>query len=153
MSAEPGPAFVDGDAMEVRRTVLIRASRQRVWDALTIPEQVASWFGQTAHIDELVVGGTGSFGWEGYGEFPIVIREVEPLSVFALTWGTPGEPIREDNSSTMRFTLEEAPAGTLLTVVETGFGAHSDPAASMEDNRQGWDSELDQLVAFVEGSA
>ena len=43
--------------------------------------------------------------------------------------------------------------GTQLTVVETGFETTSDPAANLESHRGGWDSELDELVAFVEGSA
>jgi hypothetical protein len=38
-----------------------------------------------------------------------------------------------------------------LTVVESGFDTLSDPAASMESNRGGWNSELDELVAYLEG--
>ena len=43
--------------------------------------------------------------------------------------------------------------GTTLTVVESGFDALGDPIARMEDNRGGWTSELDELVAYLEGSA
>ncbi len=54
-----------------------------------------------------------------------------------------------------RFTLEplDGGAATQLTVVESGFDNLRDPATAMESNRGGWDSELDELVAFVEGSA
>ena len=49
------------------------------------------------------------------------------------------------------FTL---PSGSWLRkhrkVVESGFGTLADPAASMESNRMGWDSELDELVAYLE---
>jgi hypothetical protein len=49
-----------------------------------------------------------------------------------------------------RFTLEEIPEGTALTVVETGFDGLTDPAAAMASNREGWTSEIDELVAYAE---
>ncbi len=145
------PARVDLENFEVRRTVLLPAPRDRVWAALTTPEQLTGWFGQTARIEQLAVGGTGGFGWTAYpGEFPMVIRELEPQRVFAFTWGTRGQPIRSDNATTARFTLEDAEGGTLLTVVESGFEALAgDPLAAMEDNREGWDHELDDLLAYL----
>jgi len=45
------------------------------------------------------------------------------------------------------------PDGTELTVLETGFEVTSDPAANLESHREGWNSELDKLVALVEGAA
>ncbi|MEP6561594.1 MAG: hypothetical protein ABJD68_11065 [Nakamurella sp.] len=45
------------------------------------------------------------------------------------------------------------PGGTQLTVVESGFETTSDPVANLESHRTGWDSELDQLVALLEGSS
>ena len=43
--------------------------------------------------------------------------------------------------------------GTRLTVVETGFEHTSDPSANLESHREGWDGELDKLVALLEGRA
>jgi uncharacterized protein YndB with AHSA1/START domain len=146
------PARIDAEQYTVTRTVFITAPRERVWEALTVPEQITRWFGQTARFDSLTVGASGSFGWEGYGEFPVRIEEVDEPAAFAFTWGTPGEPITPQNSTTARFTLEEVDDGTLLTVVESGFADLEDPAASMEDNRGGWDSELGELVAYLEGA-
>ena len=51
------------------------------------------------------------------------------------------------------FTLEPVSNGTQLTVVETGFERTSDPAANLESHREGWDGELDKLVALLEGGA
>ena len=44
-------------------------------------------------------------------------------------------------------------AGTVLTVVERGFGTLTDPQAALESNRGGWTAELDELVAYVESIA
>ena len=61
-----------------------------------------------------------------------------------------GDPVV---STVFRFTLMPADGGTQLTVVESGFQNLEDPFSRMEDNRGGWTSELDELVAYLEGSA
>ena len=38
-------------------------------------------------------------------------------------------------------------------VVESGFENTSDPSGNLEAHRQGWDGELDKLVALFEGGA
>jgi uncharacterized protein YndB with AHSA1/START domain len=147
------PARIDAGQYTVTRSVFIAAPRARVWQALTVPEHITQWFGQTARFDSLTVDASGSFGWEGYGEFPVRIEEVDEPAVFAFTWGTPNQPIAAQNSTTARFTLAEVDGGTLLTVVESGFADLEDPEASMEDNRGGWDSELDELANYLAGAA
>ena len=42
---------------------------------------------------------------------------------------------------------------TELTVVETGFETTSDPAANLADHRDGWNGELDKLVALLESDS
>lgn len=148
------PARIDVETSTVRRTIHIEAPRELVFAALTSPEQIAQWFGQRAEFPNGVhAGATGSFGWTDHGDFPVRIESYEPSSRFAFTWGAPGEEIREDNSTTATFTLDEADGGTELTVVETGFdtlrGDLSKQRAAMEDNAQGWTGELDELVAHV----
>ena len=61
--------------------------------------------------------------------------------------------VDDDHSTVFTFTLEPVANGTQLTVVETGFELTSDPAANLESHRQGWDGELDKLVALLEGGA
>ena len=60
--------------------------------------------------------------------------------------------LESGETTVFRFTLEPVDAGTQLTVVESGFDALRDPAASMDSNRGGWNFELDELVAYLEGS-
>jgi uncharacterized protein YndB with AHSA1/START domain len=153
------PSTVDADAFTVRRTVTIAAAPEKVWAAVTQPELITQWFGQTAQLDRLEVGAEGEFGFEGYGTFPIRIEELDAPHTIAYRWGnenaTPTEGLDVDHSTVFRFTLEPLDEGTAtrLTVVESGFDALRDPAAAMESNRGGWDSELDELVAFVEDGA
>lgn len=148
------PAVVDTETYTVSRTVHIKASPDRVWAALTRDDLITQWFGSMATLPDLRVGGEGTFGFEGYGEFPVRIEEYDEPAVFAFTWGTPDQPLRPDNSTLVRFTLVADGGATVLSVVESGFGLLGrDPLEAMSSNREGWTSELDELVAFLEGSA
>ena len=148
------PAVVDTESYTVSRTLRIEASRERVWAALTRDDLISQWFGTSASLPDLTPGGLGTFGFEGYGEFPVRVEEVDEPVAFAFTWGTRDEPLRADNSTLVRFTLVEDGAATVLSVVESGFGLLGrDPLEAMQSNRQGWTDELDELVAFLEGSA
>ena len=106
-----------------------------------------------------MTGASGAFGFDGYGVFPVRIEELDAPNTVAYRWGNenavPTTHLEPENSTVFRFTLEalEGGAATRLTVVESGFDHLGDPAAAMESNRGGWDAELDELVAFVEGSA
>ena len=146
-------ATTDEGAMRVTRSIEVRAPIDVVWETLTDPASIAEWFGQRAEFpDGVHAGATGTFGWSGEGDFPARIERFEPPSAFAFTWGARGEPIRDDNRTTATFALARDGDVTRLTVVETGFDRLGDEAAAraaMEDNREGWTEELDELVALL----
>ena len=152
------PSIVDADAFTVRRTVTIAAAPEKVWAAVTQPELIVQWFGNVAHLDRLEVGAEGEFGFDGYGTFPVCIEELDAPRAIAYRWGNDNarstDSLTQDNSTVFRFTLEPMDDGTAtrLTVIESGFDVLTDPAAAMESNRGGWDSEIDELVAFIEGT-
>lgn len=148
---------IDETTWTVTRALRVEAPRELVFEVLTQPSQIAQWFGQSADFpDGVHVGAEGSFGFAGDGIFPVRIETYDPVARFAFAWGTPGEPIREDNSTTATFTLEEDGAATLVTVVESGFDTLGEAArrrAAMEHNAEGWQSELDEMAAHAEGLA
>lgn len=159
MTTNP-PATVDAAGFAVRRTVTIAASPEKVWAAITEPKHLVRWFGQRAELPELAVGARGMLGFDGYGDFPLRIEELDPPHTIAYRWSNdnaappadadaPDEVVFE-RSTVMRFTLEQIPEGTSLTVVETGFATLTDPAAAMANNRGGWTDEIDELVAYLE---
>ncbi|MCU1440702.1 MAG: ATPase [Rhodoglobus sp.] len=155
MTEQTIPAFVHDDTYTVERTVLIRTDRHTVWAALTTPELITEWFGQRASFDSLAVGGRGTLGFDGYGEVPVEIVEIDEPDVFAFRWGGRDDAaLGEENSTLVHFTLVQVPDGTALTVVETGFNTLAGDDAyrrgRAEDNRTGWNGELDELVAFLE---
>lgn len=138
----------------IEREIIIDAPVARVWDALTVPEQISSWFGDRAEID-LRPGGAATFTWNDYGSFLIAIERVEPRSVFAYRWARKAnQQPTAGNSTLVEFTLTPEGDGTRLRVVETGFASLDMPAAEQtrhwEMNTQGWREELDELRDFVQ---
>ncbi|MFC8923094.1 SRPBCC domain-containing protein [Cellulosimicrobium sp. NPDC057127] len=153
MTTTNDPAVVDEATFMVTRTVHVRASVERVWAALTQEELVSQWFGQRTSLPDLRVGGEGTFGWDDNPGFAVRIEEYDEPSVFAFRWSeSAGEALRPDSSTVARFTLVPDGDGTVLTVVETGFEHLADGRAALEDHRQGWTSELDELVAVLEAA-
>lgn len=147
------PSVIDG--FTVSRTIHITAPVEKVWAAITEPEHLAQWFPQSATLEPAAVGATGAFTFDGYGTFPVVIESIEALKSISYRWGNDNAkatPLDEERTTVFTFTLEQVATGTQLTVVESGFEKLSDPAGSLEGNRGGWDHELDELVAYLEGS-
>lgn len=151
------PSVIDADELTVRRTISIEAPIEKVWAAITEPGHIAKWFGQSAVLDGAAVGAVGVFSFEGHGDVPVRIEELDAPRMIAYRWSNeqadPNAPIDRSRSTLFRFTLEAHDGGTQLTVVESGFETHTDPSSAMESHRGGWDAELDELVAYLEGGS
>jgi uncharacterized protein YndB with AHSA1/START domain len=93
----------------IRKEIVLPASRDEVWEALTEPERLADWFANDVDFD-LRPGGGASFRWSNGEERHATVTEVDPERRLAFEWDDDGE---------VEFTLEDDAAGTRLTVVET----------------------------------
>jgi uncharacterized protein YndB with AHSA1/START domain len=93
----------------IRREIVLPATRDEVWDALTEPERLADWFANDVEVD-LRPGGGASFRWSNGEERRATVTEVDPERRLAFEWDDEGE---------VQFTLEDDADGTRLTVVET----------------------------------
>jgi uncharacterized protein YndB with AHSA1/START domain len=130
----------------IERELILPVPPNRVWEALTRPEQLSAWFGTHASLD-LRPGGALSFSWdqlELHGTNSGVIEVVEPPHRFAWRWrsGPHDEPMTR-----VEFTLEVHPQGTRLRMVESGFASLR--AVRHSGNTQGWERELADLVAYI----
>lgn len=144
---------IDADTFSVRRTIHINAPREKVWRTVTEPELISQWFGRIT-LTGTGPGALGTIGWPGERRVPIRVVTFDPPSVVSYRWcneeGPLSETVDDQRSTVFTFTLDETPDGTRLTVVETGFEHTGDPAGLMADHRDGWDGELDKLVALLE---
>ncbi|WP_448808819.1 SRPBCC family protein [Agromyces bauzanensis] len=148
-------SVIDEAAFTVRRSIHIAAPLEKVWSAVTEPEHISRWFGRVA-LDGSGAGAKGTITFPDYGAVPLMVEAVDAPRMVSYRWGNdavaPLPDAVDDHSTVFTFTLEEVAGGTQLTVAETGFDRTSDPAANMADHAEGWVSELDKLVALLEGS-
>ena len=147
---------IDRDKYTVRRTIRIAAPLEKVWSAVTEPEHISRWFGR-ADFEGTGIGALGTLTWEGRDSVPLRIEDLDAPRMISYRWGNDdalgvvAEEIDDEHSTVFTFTLEPLEDGTQLTVVETGFEKTSDPTANLESHGEGWNSELDKLVALLEG--
>jgi uncharacterized protein YndB with AHSA1/START domain len=136
----------------IERTIRVERALDDVWAAITTAEGLGTWFGQSAEID-LRVGGAATLRWDGGHQANLRIERLEPPTVFGYTWGINGLPDGDARRTYVEFTLERADAGTLVTVVESGFAqlAPDEHDKAFNGNTDGWRSELDELVAYLHG--
>src|SRR5207244_8707862 len=70
----------------IERTMVLPAPRQRVWEAITKPEQLAHWFGVVSDMD-FRVGGAIHFTWENEPcPYTGRIEVIEEPHRFAFRW-------------------------------------------------------------------
>ena len=151
-------SVIEAGTFTVRRTIRIAAPVEKVWRAVTEPEHISRWFGRTV-LDGSGVGAQGTMTFDGYGDVPIRVEAIDAPHSVTYRWGNDDalgrlpDAVDDDTSTVFTFTLEPLADGTQLTVVETGFDRTSDPLANMASHGDGWVSELDKLVALLEGDA
>jgi uncharacterized protein YndB with AHSA1/START domain len=139
------------------RSIDVPVGRQRAWDAITSPDQIAKWFADSTTL-KLEEGSPFVFQWNDYGERRGKVESVEPPSRFAYRWIPTDEtdqsiPFDEVPSTLVEYTLEETPDGTRVTVTESGFSLL--PAAVREQiargNTEGWIMKTDALREYLTG--
>ncbi len=135
----------------IRQQVVLKAPREKVWEAISTPEGWNGWFGENAQ-GGFQLGDTMILDGISYA----VVVEMEAPSRFAYKWH-PGEECAvdkypESEMTTVRFLLEDHPEGTLLTLIETGFENIPEErrARCVTLNTDGWRWELGELQAYLE---
>jgi uncharacterized protein YndB with AHSA1/START domain len=146
------------DTNQIRKEIVLKASRERVWRAISDSKQFGSWFG--AAIDGPFVAGKESAGriaptnadpevarlQEPYAGFPwrIVVERIEPMTLFSFRWHPyaidPDHDYSNEPMTLVTFELAEVEGGILLTITETGFDQIplARRAQAIESNSRGW---------------
>jgi uncharacterized protein YndB with AHSA1/START domain len=139
----------DHSVYPVQRSAVIAVVRERVWRAITEPEQISQWFDGSMKWDfRLAAGETIRLSVNGEHIGDATIAVVEPPERFAFRWmPEPGNPAE----SLVTFLLETVSEGTRVTVTEAGFEALPDNVRQRrrDMNAQGWGIALDNLSAYL----
>ncbi len=153
----------------IEKRVLLRASRERVWRAISDAKQFGSWFG--VEFDGPFVAGASIVGkivpttvdaevakrQEAHKgvHFEFAVDRVEPMRLFSFRW----HPYAVDSSvdyskepsTLVAFVLEEAGDGTMLTVTESGFDQIplARRAKAFAANEGGWAAQMKLIEKYL----
>ena len=124
--------------LAVERSVLIDASPQRVWQAITDPAQLEQWYapGCPWEIPALQTGATVKFHNTDTDIQLATIEVLEPLREFTLRWQL--DPMHPGLTLSNSFRLEPENGRTRVTISQAGYDSLP------EDMRQ---EQLDQDAA------
>ncbi len=142
----------------IEKHVTVDAPRSRVWRALTDVAQFNAWFG--VQLTEPFSPGaavSGKLTIRNYEhlELTIWIQTMEPERFFSFRWHPyaieSGVDYTLEPTTLVTFTLEDAGAGTRLTIVESGFDAlpESRRAKAFSMNTRGWDGQAENIRKFL----
>jgi uncharacterized protein YndB with AHSA1/START domain len=146
----------------IEKQIRLRHPRARVWRALTDSREFGRWFG-AVFDDPFRPGATvrGKITEPGYEHLvmELVIERMEEERVFAWRWHPgapgPGEDFSNEPTTLVTFELEDAPGGTLLTVVESGFDRIplARRASAFGMNQEGWAEQARRIERYLDRSA
>jgi uncharacterized protein YndB with AHSA1/START domain len=144
----------------IQKTVLLRAPRSRVWQALTDPAQFGEWVG-TKLTGRFAPGQRtrGPITIPGYDHlaFEVIVEQLEPERLFSWRWQPGGDPDIDpaEPMTLVVFELEEVPEGTRLTVTESGFDQIpvARRAKAYRENDEGWTGQFENLSRYLARSS
>jgi uncharacterized protein YndB with AHSA1/START domain len=154
----------------IEKKVLLRAPRERVWQAISDATQFGTWFG--VEFDGPFVAGKRMTGkivptkvdpeiakmqqpYTGMA-FEYTVDRIEPMRLFSFRWHPfaidPKVDYSREPTTLVVFELEEVPGGTQLTITETGFDGIplERRAQAFGANSEGWAKQTELLQKYVE---
>ena len=158
-----------GSTDRIEKRVLLRASRERVWRAISDSKQFGSWFG--VEFDAQFAAGTSIIGkivpttvdadvaksqqpYKGF-RFEFVIDRIEPMRLFSFRWHPfaveSGVDYSKEPSTLVAFELQEVKDGTMLTVTESGFDQIplERRAKAFAANEGGWTAQMKLIEKYL----
>ncbi|MEQ9347704.1 MAG: SRPBCC family protein [Thalassospira sp.] len=143
----------------IEKSIEIKASRARVWQALTDHRQFGAWFGVDIEAP-FTVGevSNGKITIEGFTHVPwnSTIKAMEEPAYFAYTWHPyavdPKVDYTDEPETLVEFWLEETEGQTSVRVRETGFDnlpSHR-VAEALRANTNGWGFQLENIKKYAE---
>jgi len=146
------------DTDRIEKKIHLRAPRARVWRALANAEEFGTWFRmkfEGAFAEGKTVRGQILYPGFEHKKFELAIERLDPERLFSYRWHPypidPAVDYSTEPPTLVEFRLEDAPGGTQLTVVESGFDRL--PAArraeAFRGNEGGWTEQMKNIERHV----
>ncbi len=144
----------------IEKKILLRASKERVWRALTDSREFGAWFRVNLE-GQFAVGQRirGKITYPGYEHLTmdVMVEKMDQEKLFSFRWHPgavdPKVDYSKEPSTLVEFRLEETKGGTMLTVIESGFDQL--PPERREEafrgNEKGWTIQMENIKRHVDG--
>jgi uncharacterized protein YndB with AHSA1/START domain len=143
----------------IERKVLIKATRARVWRAVSDAAEFGSWFGVDFKGKTFVAGKSvqGKITYPGYEHLTmeVLIDQVVPERLLSWRWHPaaidPAVDYSHEPTTLVVFELEEVDGGIMLSVVESGLDKIplERRATVLRLNNSGWDTQMENVKKHV----
>jgi uncharacterized protein YndB with AHSA1/START domain len=134
---------------QIKQRTFIAAPPEKVYDTITSADGWDAFF-TTGMVLDAKPGGECSFTWANWGpdkytlKAPGKVVELQRPSLFVFQWGPEGK------ETTIRFELEIAEHGTIVTVTESGYQDSPESMAMMLECASGWGEAVTLLKFYLE---
>jgi uncharacterized protein YndB with AHSA1/START domain len=155
----------------IEKKVVLRAPRERVWNAISDAKQFGTWFGvefegpfvagaaMKGRMTPTKVDGEVAKRQEPYAgmAFDYTIDRIEPMTLFSFRWHPfaiePNVDYSKEPTTLVVFQLEEVAEGTQLTITESGFDKIplERRARAFASNEGGWAIQIELIGKYVAG--
>jgi uncharacterized protein YndB with AHSA1/START domain len=144
----------------IDKKILLRAPKERIWRAITDAAQFGEWFGVRLEgsfkAGETIRGKLAPAGYE-HLTMEMMIERIDPEDSFSYRWHPyaidPKVDYSGEPTTLVEFRLQDAPDGTMLTIVESGFDGI--PAARRAEayrmDEEGWTAQVKNIQRHVQG--
>jgi uncharacterized protein YndB with AHSA1/START domain len=143
----------------IERKVLIKATRARVWRAVSDAAEFGDWFGVDFKGKSFVAGKSiqGKITYPGYEHLTmeVLIDRVVPERLLSWRWHPaaidPTVDYSQEPTTLVVFELEEVDGGVMLSVVESGLDKiplERRPTV-LRLNSSGWDAQMENIKKHV----
>jgi uncharacterized protein YndB with AHSA1/START domain len=134
-----------------KSSTAIHATPERIWEALTTPDQLKQWFFGTDVVTNWKIGSPILFRgtWQGKPfEDKGEIKVVEPPSRLEFTHFSPltGQPDLPENYHTVTYTINSHGDHTDVTITND----NNADAEAVKHSEQNWQMALDALKKYLE---
>lgn len=145
---------IDQRGRTIERSLFVRAERGAVYDLFATKKGLESWFPTKAEV--------GAKPGDPYRLLFSGPEHAEPVRIdgrlleakkgerLAFLWRSGARPSKA-RPTIVTVDFAEAPGGTRVTLVESGFGEGPEWDAHYLENSEGWASELDKIFPVLEG--
>jgi uncharacterized protein YndB with AHSA1/START domain len=157
----------------IQKKILLRATRERVWRAISDSREFGAWFGvefSAPFVAGVPIKGTISPTKvdpevaklqepHAGAKFEFIVDRVEPMRRFSFRWHPfaidPSVDYSKEEATLVSFELEEVAGGILLTVTESGFDRlpAGRRAKAFAANEGGWEHQTTLIAKYLAGPA